>query len=84
MQQKTRSIYFFANVTDFSKRYLSFLYFQRPVPAESWSETLNAVRFGSVCPQALFFPYTQPIFQSEDCLTLNVFVPYEVRHSHLK
>ena len=43
-----------------------------------WSDVLTAVRFGHVCPQAAFFHYTQPLFQSEDCLFINVFVPYEV------
>jgi carboxylesterase type B len=42
-----------------------------PVKKASWSGTLPATRFGFACPQN----GTQPLPQSEDCLTLNIWTP---------
>ena len=57
------------------------LFFQLPEPAEPCRHVCPALRFGSTCPQnAAIYKYTK--YQAEDCLSLNVFVPYEVKMYH--
>ena len=53
-------------------------HFQPPVPPRPWSGIKKTIRYKSVCPQDPVFDYTQSQFQDEDCLYLNIFVPYEV------
>ncbi|XP_070789566.1 cholinesterase-like isoform X1 [Pituophis catenifer annectens] len=58
------------------------LRFQKPLPHQPWKQTLEATSFGNSCPQFIFrdvpeaeiwFPKT-PL--SEDCLSLNIWVPH--------
>ncbi|CAG7836479.1 unnamed protein product [Allacma fusca] len=51
--------------------------FEPPVEHEPWSEVYDATKPGYQCPH--FLPMTGTFFdESEDCLTLNVFVPAEL------
>ncbi|XP_060095199.1 cholinesterase-like isoform X2 [Heteronotia binoei] len=58
------------------------LRFQKPLPHKPWSHILEATNFGNSCPQAVLsgipdaatFNANTP--HSEDCLFLNVWVPY--------
>lgn len=58
----------------YAKPPLGALRFMPPEPAEPWSGTLDASKFGPSCPQPQRV-ITPPGPQSEDCLTLNVFAP---------
>ncbi|XP_070593978.1 acetylcholinesterase-like isoform X1 [Erythrolamprus reginae] len=56
------------------------LRFQKPLPHQPWNQTLEATSFGNSCPQFIFqgvpeawSPKTPP---SEDCLSLNIWVPH--------
>ncbi|XP_060547152.1 cholinesterase-like isoform X2 [Pantherophis guttatus] len=58
------------------------LRFQKPLPHQPWKQTWEATSFGNSCPQFIFrdvpeaeiwFPKT-PL--SEDCLSLNIWVPH--------
>ncbi|XP_070593976.1 cholinesterase-like isoform X2 [Erythrolamprus reginae] len=58
------------------------LSFQKPLPHQPWNQTLEATSFGDSCPQFIFrdvpeaeiwSPKTPP---SEDCLSLNIWVPH--------
>lgn len=45
-----------------------------PKPVESWPTVIDAFEHGKICPSpGKMVP--QPFEQSEDCLTLNIFVP---------
>ncbi|XP_022079698.1 uncharacterized protein LOC110973311 [Acanthaster planci] len=50
------------------------LRFSKPKPKEPWQGVLNASQYGPICPQPLR-KYSENLTQSEDCLTLNLFVP---------
>lgn len=55
--------------------------FRAPLPAEGWSEVLDATRFGPVAPQkrrGQFIGAAPHLPRSEDCLSLNVIAPDEV------
>lgn len=56
-----------------------------PAPAASWSGTRNTTAFGPICPQAKRPGLSALINgdppQSEDCLSLNVWAPKNVRHA---
>ena len=53
--------------------------FQPPVSPDPWNKTLNATQFGWACPQIYnFHNDTGRDKQNEDCLTLNVYTPYQV------
>lgn len=68
-----------------------FLRWAAPQPARAWAGVRPAIAFGASCPQALtpdgFGPWSREyVVQgavSEDCLTLNVWVPSRSRHSAL-
>ncbi len=57
------------------------LRWRAPRPAEAWTGTREAVRFGAFCPQFtnMTLPdhraLPKPLVGSEDCLTLNVYAP---------
>ncbi|XP_013408925.1 carboxylesterase 1C [Lingula anatina] len=57
---------------------LGYLRFRKPVPKKPWTRILDATEFGPSCMQ-VFFPGmadTLPhIDMSEDCLSLNVYIP---------
>ncbi|XP_039197774.1 cholinesterase-like isoform X2 [Crotalus tigris] len=58
------------------------LRFQKPLPHQPWTQTLEASSFGNSCPQFIFqdFPevetWTPKTPHSEDCLSLNIWVPH--------
>lgn len=45
-----------------------------PQPAKAWSGVRDATQFGAACPQAVE-PFGDNVRNSEDCLSLNVYVP---------
>ncbi|XP_055310975.1 juvenile hormone esterase-like [Sitodiplosis mosellana] len=54
------------------------LRFKVPEPVESWNHVLDAFEHGKICVQpGKLVP--QPFAQSEDCLTLNIFVPANIK-----
>ncbi|XP_013418250.2 fatty acyl-CoA hydrolase precursor, medium chain [Lingula anatina] len=61
----------------FAKPPVGDLRFRLPEPAENWEGVKDATAFGPDCMQNLPNPYGFPDVEtiSEDCLTLNVFVP---------
>lgn len=59
------------------------LRFAKPVPHGSWSGVLNGTRFGPSCMQPPYENYIYDKFKpdlalSEDCLTLNIYVPRNI------
>ena len=53
------------------------LRFAKPLPHPGFESVFNASQYGRACPQGLLGPlarYNEKLY-SEDCLTLNVFVP---------
>ncbi|XP_070593961.1 cholinesterase-like [Erythrolamprus reginae] len=58
------------------------LRFQKPLPHQPWNQTLEATSFGNSCPQFIFrgVPETElwssKTALSEDCLSLNIWVPH--------
>lgn len=53
---------------------IAIYYLQPPVSVTSWNGTLNATQFGNACSQSKKY-LPSSIVDSEDCLTLNVYVP---------
>ncbi|XP_070593952.1 cholinesterase-like [Erythrolamprus reginae] len=57
------------------------LRFQKPLPHQPWSQTLEATSFGNSCPQFIFRDapeaelWSYKTTLSEDCLSLNIWVP---------
>lgn len=69
----TSSIYAFLGIP-FAESPVGDLRFAKPVQYDgNFSEPFNATEYGDVCPQLVLFAGGQTI--SEDCLTLNVFIP---------
>ncbi|XP_070593946.1 cholinesterase-like [Erythrolamprus reginae] len=58
------------------------LRFQKPLPHQPWSQTLKATSFGNYCPQFIFKDdpeaelWSSATALSEDCLSLNIWVPH--------
>ncbi|XP_048759521.2 uncharacterized protein LOC125669117 [Ostrea edulis] len=55
--------------------------FRKPLPYGVWNESLDATKFGPACMQSY------PIYDndlSEDCLQLNIYVPYNVSQEALR
>ncbi|XP_058023699.1 acetylcholinesterase-like [Ahaetulla prasina] len=58
------------------------LRFQKPLPHQPWSQTLEATSFGNSCPQFIFRDVPEADIWSpktplsEDCLSLNIWVPH--------
>ncbi|XP_013394227.1 acetylcholinesterase-like [Lingula anatina] len=61
----------------FAKPPVGDLRFRLPEPAENWEGVIDATAFGPACMQVASNPngFPGPETVSEDCLTLNVFVP---------
>ena len=55
------------------------LRWRAPQAPHRWQGVRNADSFGAICPQPAFDPKTKTIPQSEDCLTLNVWKPANLR-----
>ena len=53
------------------------LRFRRTQPVQPWKDTLDATKFGPACLQAS----SRPAKESEDCLTLNIWVPKGVNEA---
>lgn len=52
--------------------------FQAPEPIEPWApDVFDASEFGFTCVRPVFHPFVEPTPQSEDCLSLNIYVPGE-------
>lgn len=49
--------------------------FEAPESPKPWTTTLNATAFGMSCPQSTSIVVTSNATMSENCLTVNVFVP---------
>ncbi|XP_070594002.1 cholinesterase-like [Erythrolamprus reginae] len=58
------------------------LRFQKPLPHQPWSETLEATSFGNCCSQSIYYEDTAAMVWnpktplSEDCLSLNIWAPH--------
>ncbi|XP_070591774.1 cholinesterase-like [Erythrolamprus reginae] len=58
------------------------LRFQKPLPHQPWNQTLEATSFGDSCPQFIFQDIPEAEIWSpktplsEDCLSLNIWVPH--------
>ncbi|XP_070789554.1 cholinesterase-like [Pituophis catenifer annectens] len=58
------------------------LRFQKPLPHQPWKQTLEATSFGNSCPQFIFRDVPEADIWSpktplsEDCLSLNIWVPH--------
>ncbi|XP_013381853.1 fatty acyl-CoA hydrolase precursor, medium chain-like [Lingula anatina] len=70
----------------FAKPPVGDLRFRLPEPAENWEGVKDATAFGPACMQNLPNPFgfPDPETISEDCLTLNVFVPGSTNSSNNK
>ena len=69
------TVYSFKGIP-YAKPPLGSLRFKKPQPFGAWPTTLSATKFGPVCPQLLTTKQT-----NEDCLFLNIFVPYTMSAS---
>uniref|UniRef100_A0A670Z4A5 Carboxylic ester hydrolase n=1 Tax=Pseudonaja textilis TaxID=8673 RepID=A0A670Z4A5_PSETE len=58
------------------------LRFQKPLPHQPWKQTLEATSFGNSCSQSIYYEDTAAMVWnprtplSEDCLSLNIWVPH--------
>ncbi|XP_071530571.1 LOW QUALITY PROTEIN: venom carboxylesterase-6-like [Panulirus ornatus] len=69
-QSSSRQIYAYLGIP-YAKPPLKDLRFQPPQRHDGWTSTLYASEFGAACPQ----PFLTGVQISEDCLTLNVWIP---------
>jgi carboxylesterase type B len=76
------TVYKFLDIP-YGKAPIGNLRFQKPLPFGAWSNTLNATSLGPACYQSKNQPYQYPGF-SEDCLKLNIYVPYDLNSSNNK
>ncbi|XP_050705833.1 venom carboxylesterase-6-like [Eriocheir sinensis] len=65
-----RQVYAYLGIP-YAKPPVDQLRFQPPIRHEGWTTTLFANEFGAVCPQ----PFLTGMHTSEDCLTINVWIP---------
>ena len=79
---KVQNVFNFNLFNEFQlENFLSFRIVKPPQPVEPWSNLLDAFEHGNICVQPKkLFPNELP--QSEDCLTLNIYVPGTVVLSH--
>ncbi|XP_055308597.1 esterase B1-like [Sitodiplosis mosellana] len=65
----------------YAKQPIGDLRFKAPEPAESWSPIIrDAFEHSAICIQPRI--YTEPFTKSENCLTLNIYVPSVFSHYH--
>lgn len=58
---------------------LAYQCLKKPQKLQPWNGVLNGTVHGPVCPQVVVYaPLTDSIFQSEDCLYLNIHTPVQV------
>ena len=69
-------VYRFAGIP-FGKAPVGDLRFRKPLPYGSWNDSLNARKFGSACMQSFKYAFLYESI-SEDCLQLNIYVPFNV------
>ncbi|XP_063840197.1 para-nitrobenzyl esterase-like isoform X1 [Scylla paramamosain] len=69
-ETSTRQIYAYLGIP-YAKPPVGNLRFQPPRRHEGWTTTFFATEFGAACPQ----PFLTGLQMSEDCLTLNVWIP---------
>jgi len=79
---KSQNVAQFRNIP-YAKPPIKHLRFSNPVPFGKWTKTLDATSFGPACIQDMaMFQAMEPLLgkikTSEDCLSLNVYVPGEV------
>ena len=44
-------------------------------PHQRWTQVLDATKYGPICMQTTYQPYSGPANMNEDCLYLNIFTP---------
>lgn len=69
------NVYRFAGIP-FGKSPTGSRRFRKPQPYGSWNETLDATKFGPPCIQSLKSEVSNSV--SEDCLQLNIYIPYNM------
>ena len=69
-------VYRFAGIP-FGKAPVGDLRFRKPLPYGSWNDSLNARKFGPACMQSFKYAFLYDSI-SEDCLQLNIYVPFNV------
>ncbi|XP_013397404.1 fatty acyl-CoA hydrolase precursor, medium chain [Lingula anatina] len=68
----------------YAKPPLGDLRFKKPQPVENWTGVKNTTVFGDSCMQLVTPEFPLPKKISEDCLTLNLFVPGDIHINNSK